>query len=163
MSKEQAGVVEDHSHDRIFVATFLAVLAVLIGIAIVIGIIANSIDGGEGVNPVTVQKTQQRLQPVGGVYTDASQVPAAPVAAAADSRTTEEVVAGVCAACHSSGLLDAPKTGDSAEWQRRIKALGGMDALVASAIDGKGAMPPRGGDAGLSDDQVRAAVLALIK
>ena len=115
MSKEQTGVVEDHSHDKVFVVTFLGVLAILVGIAIVIGIIANAIDSEDGLDPVTVQKTQQRLAPIGAVYTDASQIPAKPVAAADTSRSTEEIVQNVCASCHTTGLLDAPKVGDAAD------------------------------------------------
>lgn len=163
MSKEQAGVVEDHSHDKVFVATFMAVLAVLVGIAILIAIVANVIAVDEGIDPVALEKTQQRLEPVGKVYTDASQIPAAPVAKADTSRSTEEIVQSVCASCHTSGLLDAPKTGDAADWKARLKATGGLDGLVLSAINGKGSMPPRGGDAALTDAQVRAAVEALLK
>ena len=33
-----------------------------------------------------------------------------------------------------------------------------IDGLVKSAITGKGAMPPRGGGAGLSDEQLKAAI-----
>ncbi|MGJ8667899.1 MAG: c-type cytochrome [Oceanococcus sp.] len=163
MSKEQAGVSEDHSHDRIFVVTFMAVLSVLVGIAVVIGIIANSIVTEDDSNPVVLQKTQERLQPVGQVYTDASQIPAAPVAAASSERSTDEIVQGVCAACHNSGLLSAPKVGDAADWKARLKATGGLDGLVMSAVNGKGSMPPRGGDAALTNEQVRAAVEALLK
>ena len=34
----------------------------------------------------------------------------------------------------------------------------GMDLMVQSVLKGKGAMPPKGGNASLSDAQVRAAV-----
>ena len=165
MSKDQAAVVEDHGHDRIFVVTFLAVLGVLVGIAIVIGAIANTIDGDDAMNPVTLQKTAERLEPIGAVYTDASQVPAAPVAApqASAERSADEIVQSVCGACHNTGLLDAPKVGDAQAWAARKDAAGGVDGLVASAIKGMGAMPPRGGDASLTDEQVRAAVEAMLK
>jgi len=33
-----------------------------------------------------------------------------------------------------------------------------MDALVQSALKGKGAMPPKGGNASLSDAEIRAAI-----
>ncbi len=166
MSKDQAAVVEDHGHDRIFVVTFLAVLGVLVGIAVVIGVIANTIDADDGLDPVVLQKTAERLEPVGAVYTDASQVPAAPVAKASaesESRTAEEIVQSVCGACHNSGLLNAPKIGDAADWAARKKAAGGLDGLVTAAINGMGSMPPRGGDASLTDEQVRAAVEAMLK
>ncbi len=58
-----------------------------------------------------------------------------------------------CAGCH--GML-SPKFGDKAAWAPRIKT--GTDALVASVIKGKGAMPARGGHANLSDADITAAV-----
>ncbi len=166
MSKDQAAVVEDHGHDRIFVVTFLAVLGVLVGIAVVIGVIANTIDAEGEMDPVTLQKTAERLEPVGAVYTDASQVPAAPApkaSAANAARSAEDIVQTVCGACHNSGLLNAPKIGDAAAWAERKKAAGGLDGLVTAAINGMGSMPPRGGDASLTDEQVRAAVEAMLK
>ena len=61
-----------------------------------------------------------------------------------------------CTACHTAGVANAPKPGDKAAWAARIKQ--GMDALVQSALKGKGAMPPKGGNASLSDAEVRAAI-----
>ncbi len=48
-----------------------------------------------------------------------------------------------CAVCHAAGVAGAPKLGDKAAWAPRIAQ--GTDTLVASAIKGKGAMPPKGG------------------
>ena len=59
------------------------------------------------------------------------------------TRTGEQIYKSICAACHDSGAVGAPKTGDAAAWGPRL-ALG-HDGLTASAIAGKGAMPPRGG------------------
>ena len=61
-----------------------------------------------------------------------------------------------CAACHKDGVAGAPKSGDKAAWAARIKS--GKDALYASAMKGKGAMPAKGGNASLSDADVKAAV-----
>jgi len=61
-----------------------------------------------------------------------------------------------CMACHASGAAGAPKTGDKAAWKARIAQ--GMDTLVKHAIDGKGAMPPKGGRSNLTDAQIKAAV-----
>ncbi|MCW8930991.1 MAG: c-type cytochrome [Gammaproteobacteria bacterium] len=68
------------------------------------------------------------------------------------------ITTATCAACHSIGLLESPKIGDKAAWEKRIQANGDMDGLVKSAIVGKGAMPARGGNAALSDAEVRAAI-----
>jgi cytochrome c5 len=61
-----------------------------------------------------------------------------------------------CMACHGTGVAGAPKFGDKAAWAPRIKA--GMDALYTSALKGKAAMPPKGGNTALPDADVKAAV-----
>ncbi|MBL8332043.1 MAG: cytochrome c5 family protein [Rubrivivax sp.] len=61
-----------------------------------------------------------------------------------------------CVACHASGVANAPKLGDKAAWAPRVGA--GKDALVATVIKGKGAMPPKGGASNLKDDEIKAAV-----
>ena len=61
-----------------------------------------------------------------------------------------------CAMCHAPGLANSPKFGDKAAWAPRIAT--GKDALLKSALNGKGAMPARGGNPKLSDDDVAAAV-----
>lgn len=55
----------------------------------------------------------------------------------------EQVFKAQCTACHSTGAAGAPKFGDAAAWGPRIK--NGFDALVQSALKGKGAMPAQGG------------------
>jgi len=62
----------------------------------------------------------------------------------------------VCTACHSTGVAGAPKVGDKAAWAPRLAQ--GKPALYNSALHGKNAMPPKGGNAQLSDDAVKAAV-----
>ena len=83
--------------------------------------------------------------------------PAAPVVAS----TTVAAGAGAalykqaCTVCHAAGVAGAPKSGDKAAWGPRVGL--GVDALTASAIKGKGVMPPRGGSSA-SDTEIRAAV-----
>ena len=72
------------------------------------------------------------------------------------SRTGEQIYSNVCASCHSSGALEAPKTGDNAA---RISM--GLDGLVASAKAGKGNMPPKGGATDLTDTELVRAVAYL--
>ena len=61
-----------------------------------------------------------------------------------------------CAMCHVSGLAEAPIPGDMAGWAERLPL--GRDVLVASVIDGKGVMPPKGGQLQLTDDDIGDAV-----
>lgn len=64
----------------------------------------------------------------------------------------------VCAGCHAAGVAGAPKKGDQAAWKPRLAAAQGIDGLVKSAIAGKGAMPPKGGKADLTEAQVKSVV-----
>jgi len=77
-------------------------------------------------------------------------------ASGADLPSGKAIYDSTCVGCHASGVAGAPKLGDAAAWGARMKA--GLPALVASAIKGKGVMPPRGGNPKLSDAQVQAAV-----
>lgn len=83
-------------------------------------------------------------------------VEVAPVAVAHEEKSGAEVVQAACAACHASGMLNAPKIGDKAQWAPRI-ALG-YKTLVKHAIEGIRGMPARGGNADLTDDEVASAV-----
>ena len=66
-----------------------------------------------------------------------------------------------CLACHATGAAGAPKLGDKAAWAPRIGL--GIDALTASVLKGKNAMPPRGAAAGASDAEIKAAVEYMVK
>lgn len=61
-----------------------------------------------------------------------------------------------CAACHDSGVAGAPAMGDADAWAERLDK--GSDELYASAINGIGAMPAKGGNPNLSDEEVMAIV-----
>ncbi len=90
----------------------------------------------------------------------AASAPVAVASAAATSGGNEAKGKGVydasCAACHAAGVAGAPKPGDKAAWAPRLKT--GKDALYASVIKGKNAMPPKGGNPSLTDDDIKAAV-----
>lgn len=66
----------------------------------------------------------------------------------------------ICRACHATGVAGAPVLGDREAWAARIPK--GFEALLQSALRGKGGMPPKGGHAGLTDEQVRDAVEYII-
>ncbi len=86
-------------------------------------------------------------------------VAAAAPAAAATAGAGEALYKQACQVCHAAGVAGAPKVGDKAAWAPRIQT--GMEALYASVIKGKGAMPPRGGSAA-SDADIHAAVDYLV-
>src|SRR3954451_7748158 len=69
--------------------------------------------------------------------------------------TGEQVFKAQCTTCHTAGVAGAPKFGDAAAWANRIAK--GFDALVQSALHGKGAMPAQGGG-DFEDTEVARAV-----
>ena len=83
-------------------------------------------------------------------------VEVAPVVEGGAERTGAEIVQAACAACHVSGMLNAPMIGNKDQWAPRI-ALG-YETLVKHAIEGIRSMPARGGNADLTDDEVASAV-----
>lgn len=66
-----------------------------------------------------------------------------------------------CSVCHATGLAGAPKLGDKEAWAPHIAE--GIDHLLPVAINGEGAMPPRGGNPSLSDEELRAAVIYMME
>lgn len=61
-----------------------------------------------------------------------------------------------CAVCHKLGLNAAPKMGKKAFWIKRVAQ--GKEVVYKNSIEGLRGMPPRGGMASLSDEEVKAAV-----
>lgn len=104
----------------------------------------------------------ERLKPVGNVCIQGEECaaagPGAAAAAGGAARSGSDVYGKFCTACHSSGLLDAPKTGDGAAWTARADAAGGLDGLLKHAISGINAMPPKGTCADCSDDELMDAI-----
>ncbi len=90
----------------------------------------------------------------------AAEPAAAPESAAAAGQTGDAVYSRACVACHSTGAAGAPKLGDKAAWESRTAQ--GLDTLVNSVLKGKGAMPAKGGNNSLSEDEIRNAVEFLL-
>jgi cytochrome c5 len=94
------------------------------------------------------------------VAATAVTLPAAAAPAPATSDVGEKLYKQACAACHIAGVAGAPKFGDKTAWAPRIAT--GMDAMVAAVISGKGIMPAKGGAAGASDADLRAATQYMV-
>ena len=81
-----------------------------------------------------------------------------------DLASGQSVYEASCAACHTSGIMKAPKTGVKADWTARLGQ--GMGTLVQKSIDGykaEGMMPAKGGNPDLTDKQVGDAVAYMVK
>lgn len=155
--------------DRIFLKRFSLVIVGLVVFTVVIIILALAIHRQLGLsdNPARETARQERLQPVADVYAGETGRAAAQAAAeeaagdgsgevAFDGSTDGEMIyQRVCAACHDSGAAGAPRLA-AEDWGDRLDK--DTSELVDSAINGLGAMPPKGGRQDLSDEQVEASV-----
>jgi cytochrome c5 len=109
--------------------------------------------GSKGVSDIEIQRAiVYMVNSSGGNWVD-PRVAAAPGVA----RTSEVIVQAQCAKCHQTGQDGAPRIGDRPAWMPRMAK--GLDELVASAVNGHGPMPSRGGLPDLSRQEIRDAVL----
>lgn len=79
------------------------------------------------------------------------------VVGAAVAADGKDVYIKNCSVCHSAMQ---PKLGDKKAWESLVGK--GVDALAASVIKGKGAMPPKGGKPALTEDDIKASVEYMI-
>ena len=86
----------------------------------------------------------------------AAVVTAEPATSGASGDAGAKIVKNTCALCHRTGMMNSPKLGDAEGWAPRIEQ--GIETLYSNAINGFNMMPARGGNAGLSDGDVKAAV-----
>lgn len=124
---------------------------------------------------MTDEAVAQRIKPVGDVILAGTPEAAAAAAAAAQAPADAGKGTGdakgavldgkgvydkVCMVCHAAAVAGAPKTGDKAAWAPRIKE--GMAHLYESSLKGKGAMPPKGGKADLTEADIRSIVELMV-
>jgi cytochrome c5 len=152
---------DEHGHDdhtgpiktpkQLIVTVVASFVVPIIVIILLVNYVAFGDKPGAGSEGLGAEAVAQRIQPVGRVVIrDPSDV--------ASLRTGEQVYVGVCTACHGSGAAGAPKTGDTAAWAPRIAT--GYEALLNSALKGKGAMGAQGGG-DYSDYEIARAVVYL--
>ncbi len=108
----------------------------ILGIILLVNYVDFGVKPAAGSDGLGEEAVARRLQPVGSVEVRDVSNPAA-------LRSGEQVYTAQCAACHAAGAAGAPKLGDADAWGARLKT--GYDALLASALNGKGAMGKQGG------------------
>ncbi|MBF7053600.1 cytochrome c5 family protein [Halomonas sp. KAO] len=72
----------------------------------------------------------------------------------------EAIFNQICMACHMTGAAGAPVRGEADQWAPRLEQ--GIETLYDHSINGFNAMPAKGGNPNLSDDEVKAATDYLI-
>jgi cytochrome c5 len=138
---------------QLIVVVLLAFLVPIFGVVMLVQLVTSRPHADP--SALKPEAVAARIQPVGTIEVGAP-------AAAPGARSGEEIVKTVCGTCHVPGVAGAPKIGDKAAWAPRIKE--GLNRLLAEAVKGitvKGAMvmPPKGGAADLSDDEVARAIV----
>ncbi len=133
---------------------FLMVLGVLVLLAVVIFFLSRLaakvvVGPEEAMNPMAQAAIAEYIKPVGSV--NKGKIETGPVVF--DPKSVYETV---CQSCHSIGVSGAPKLGDKADWANRLAA--GIETVYANAINGKGAMPAKGGRADLADADFKKIV-----
>ena len=109
----------------------------------------------------THEEIAKRLEPVGQVCVQGKECAGMEVVASTGggaAKSPDDIIAKHCNACHGAGLLNAPKIGDAAAWKERADHQGGLDGLLAKAITGLNAMPPKGTCGDCSDDELKGAI-----
>ena len=140
---------ENNSIRNLYVG--LAAICMLATVGYLVNSLVNVIvaaSNDEGVAEHVAAATNERIKPVSTVK--AGDVNVVVV------RSAKEIVDGTCMACHGTGAMGAPKVGAKSAWKSRMTA--GINGLVKTAINGKGMMPARGGDASLTDAGIKKAV-----
>ncbi len=160
-------------NDKQFTTTLMVIIGVLVGSTIGILALANVLisDADYSHDAVIQGNIEERTHPVGDVsvagesaVADTSQDSTDTSDSSDSSGDTQVADASVsveklyepCAACHATGVLNAPKFADKASWETRLAK--GVDQLYASAINGIGTMPPKGGRVDYSDDDIKKIV-----
>jgi cytochrome c5 len=125
----------------------IPVLAIVMIVQLVLSFQAGHVDKNDP--RMSEAAVKERIKPYG-------EVKAIDPSAPRVEKAGEVVYNEVCAACHASGALNAPKLGDKGDWGKRNAQ--GFDTLVKNATNGIRAMPARGGNPDLSDIEMARVV-----
>jgi cytochrome c5 len=123
--------------------------------------------GGANISDEEVKRTVRYMLAEAGLVSAAEPPETAPaekppaVTPAVAAKSGKEIYEAKCELCHKTGVIGAPKYGDKAGWAERVAK--GEATLIQSAINGLNAMPPRGGDINLSDEEVKGAVQYMLQ
>ena len=111
-----------------------------------------SVDAPQTATPAATTASAPASAAAPAALTAASAATPATTAVATEPRSGEQVFNALCTTCHTAGLLNAPKLDDKAAWEPR--AAKGLQALLASSVNGLNQMPAKGGDPSLSEQEL---------
>ena len=157
----------DQNQDRVFLRQFSLVIAGFMVLTVALIFLARYVEPEPETdrNPSQAILAEKRVAPVGAVRSGdegaaaLAEAQAVMVAAAPAEEVVVDgptVYGGLCMTCHDAGVAGAPIKG-SEQMAERL-ASKGLDMLVQNAINGINAMPARGGNPSLTDEQIRVAV-----
>ncbi len=158
--------------DRKLFKTLAGMVAVLVAVTVVIFVLAQIVTSGLRLNANKSALAQNqatiaaRIKPIGEVTVGSAPVVSSliPAASAAVKDPGKAAYESTCVACHGAGVAGAPKFGDKAAWVKHIAK--GLPTLYKHALHGfsgtAGYMPAKGGNPGLSDADVQAAVRYMV-
>lgn len=148
MAQHSSGI---RTPKQLIVLVLLAFLVPILTILLITRFVTGGMKADRSDPTMSDEAIAKRLQPIAMVVVK-EEGQADKVA-----KSGEEVYKQICAACHATGALNAPKVGDKAGWAPHLKE--GLEHLIETAIKGINQMPPRGGNADLSDLEVARAVV----
>jgi len=99
----------------------------------------------------------ERIAPVGDVYLSGGSSLDTKIEKKLSKDAGIKRYKSMCFACHDTGASGAPKLGDKAAWDTRIKSQS-LETVYKHAIEGYKAMPAKGGCVSCSDDEIKMAV-----
>jgi cytochrome c5 len=133
------------------------VLITIVAATLVIAGCSDKQDAASDAMDTTTGMASDIAESAGEMTSDAKEGASEAVSEVSDGGATgQKIYKQSCQACHANGVANAPKPGDKAAWAPRIAT--GMDAMLATAKKGKGAMPPKGTCMGCSDADLKAAI-----
>ena len=156
-----------NKEDSAFVRQFSGVIAGFVVLTIALIFLARYIqpESDLDANPSQGVLAEQRITPVGSVRYGEEGAAALAEAQAATIEAAPagdvvvngpEVYGGLCKTCHDTGVAEAPIPGSEQMAARETER--GLDGLVQNVLNGLNAMPPKGGNPALTDEQIQAAV-----
>ena len=144
--------------DKSVVTTTVTLIAALVLLAVVLFMAASLISVVDNIAPDDGSRKQsavlERIKPIARVSFEQPK----PVVAV--QLSAKQIYDKVCAACHATGTLGAPRVGDKAQWEPRFAQ--GLDTLVTHATNGIRAMPAKGGDPSLTEANLKDAIVYML-